>query len=169
MSAFLGFITELMSHMVLLAVDAQMLSQRRPRGYILIACGIQRGGANSDAQARFQFRDVGLLSILTGNVHTSHFPCWSQCELHYSVSLPRSQISYDAGVYYYMGQIHALPNAQELRSEKLGIKLLWSRRVNSCDDMGWYWLSLSIIWGMCTGRRLPAMRCELKPIFPLFL
>lgn len=69
-TAFLGFITELMSHTVLLAVDA--LSWRRPRGYILIACGIQRGGANSDTQTRFQFRDVGLLAILTGNVH--HFP-----------------------------------------------------------------------------------------------
>lgn len=60
----------LMSHLVLLTVDA--LTWRRPRGYILIACGTQRGGANSDALAKFQFRDVGLLAILIGNVH--HFP-----------------------------------------------------------------------------------------------
>lgn len=37
-----------------------------------ITCGTQRGGANSDALAKFQFRDVGLLVILIGNVH--HFP-----------------------------------------------------------------------------------------------
>lgn len=49
-----------------------MLSKRRPRAHIRIACGTQRGGANSDALAKFQFRDVGLLVILVGNVH--HFP-----------------------------------------------------------------------------------------------
>ena len=70
-SAFLGVITELMSHMVLLPVDA--LSWRRPRAHILIACGTQRGGANSDALAKFQFRDVGLLAILIGNVHRFPF------------------------------------------------------------------------------------------------
>lgn len=70
-SAFLGVITELTSHMVLLTVDA--LSWRRPRAHILIACGTQRGGANSDALAKFQFRDVGLLAILIGNVHRFPF------------------------------------------------------------------------------------------------
>ena len=70
-SAFLGVITELMSHMVLLTVDA--LSWRRPREHILIACGTQRGGANSDALAKFQFRDVGLLAILIGNMHRFPF------------------------------------------------------------------------------------------------
>lgn len=49
-----------------------MFSKRRPRAHIRIACGTQRGGANSDALAKFQFRDVGLLVILIGNVH--HFP-----------------------------------------------------------------------------------------------
>lgn len=70
-SAFLGVITELMSHMVLLTVVA--LSWRRPRAHILIAWGTQRGGANSDALAKFQFRDVGLLTILIGNVHRVPF------------------------------------------------------------------------------------------------
>lgn len=70
-SAFLGVITELMSHMVLLTVVA--LSWRIPRAHILIACGTQRGGANSDALAKFQFRDVGLLAILIGNVHCFPF------------------------------------------------------------------------------------------------
>lgn len=70
-SAFSGVITELMSHMVLLTVVA--LSWRRPRAHILIACGTQRGGANSDALAKFQFRDVGLLAILIGNVHRFPF------------------------------------------------------------------------------------------------
>lgn len=49
-----------------------MLSKRRPRAHIWIACGTQRGGANSDALAKFQFRNVGLLVLLIGNVH--HFP-----------------------------------------------------------------------------------------------
>lgn len=49
-----------------------MLSKRRPRAHIRIAHGTQRGGANSDALAKFQFRDVGLLVILIENVH--HFP-----------------------------------------------------------------------------------------------
>ena len=43
------------------------------RAHILIACGTQRGGANSDALAKFQFRDVGLLAILIGNVHRFPF------------------------------------------------------------------------------------------------
>lgn len=70
-TAFLGVITEIMSHMVLLTVVA--LSSRRPRAHILIACGTQRGGANSDALAKFQFRDVGLLAILIGNMHCFPF------------------------------------------------------------------------------------------------
>lgn len=70
-TAFLGVITEIMSHTVLLPVVA--LSQRRPRAHILRACGTQRGGANSDALAKFQFRDVGLLAILIGNVHCFPF------------------------------------------------------------------------------------------------
>lgn len=70
-TAFLGVITEIMSHMVLLTVVA--LSLRRPRAHILIACGTQRGGANSDALAKFQFRDVGLLAILIGNMHCFPF------------------------------------------------------------------------------------------------
>lgn len=70
-SLFLGVITELMSHIVLLTVDA--LSWRKPRAYILVACGTQRGGANSEALAKFQFRDVGLLAILIGNVHRFPF------------------------------------------------------------------------------------------------
>lgn len=79
-SAFLGVITEIMSHMVLLTVVA--LSWRRPRAHILIVCGTQRGGANSDALAKFQFRDVGLLAILIGNVHCFPFSLLVSMQTH---------------------------------------------------------------------------------------
>lgn len=45
-----------------------------PEHTSLVACGTQRGGANSEALAKFQFRDVGLLlAILIGNVHRFPF------------------------------------------------------------------------------------------------
>lgn len=71
-----------------------MFSKRRPRAHIRIACGTQRGGANSDALAKFQFRDVGLLVILNWKCASlSIFSCCSQCKLHKSVPLPQSQVS----------------------------------------------------------------------------
>lgn len=34
-----------------------------------------------------------------------------------------------------MGQVHALPNAQELSCKELGLKLFESRSVDSCDGL----------------------------------
>lgn len=92
-----------MSHTALLTVDAlqEEAQSTHPN------CGTQRGGANSDALAKFQFRDVGLLVILIGNVH--HFPFFLL------LSVQTTQICSFAPIpnlqdtdWYCMGQVHAL-------------------------------------------------------------
>lgn len=92
-----------------------MLSKRRPRAHILVVCGTQRGGANSDALAKFQFRDVGLLVILIGNVH--HFPFFLLLSVQTTqvcsfAPIPSLQ---DTGIIW--AKFMPYLNAQELKSE----------------------------------------------------
>lgn len=102
-----------MSHMVLLTVVA--LSWRRPRAHILIACGTQRGGANSDALSKFQFRDVGLLAILIGNVHCFPFSLLVSMQTDLVCFFAPVPSIYDAGVYY-MGQVMmSYPNCTRVK------------------------------------------------------
>lgn len=113
-SVFLGVITELMSHMVLLTVDA--LSWRRPRAHILIACGTQRGGANSEALAKFQFRDVGLLlAILIGNVH--RFPFSLLTSVQTALACFFALVPSKMLVCIIWAKFMPYLNAQELRKE----------------------------------------------------
>lgn len=94
-----------------------MFSKRRPRAHIRIACGTQRGGANSDALAKFQFRDVGLLVILNWKCASlSIFSCCSQCKLHKSVPLPQSQVS-KTGILW--ARFMPYLDTQELKNESL--------------------------------------------------
>lgn len=116
LSAFLGVITELTSHTVLLTIDA--LFWKRPRGYILIAGGTQRGGANSDALAKFQFRDVGLLlAILIGNVHRFPFSLLISVQACTSLFLCPGPKSLKMLVCIVWAKFIPFPNAQELRIE----------------------------------------------------
>lgn len=103
-----------MSHMVLLTVDA--LSWRRPRAHILIACGTQRGGANSEALAKFQFRDVGLLlAILIGNVH--RFPFSLLTSVQTALACFFALVPSKMLVCIIWAKFMPYLNAQELRKE----------------------------------------------------
>lgn len=148
----------------------QKLSQRRPRAHILIACGTQRGGANSDALAKFQFRDVGLLLvILIGNVH--HFPFFLLISVRTTLVcfFVPPQI-FEILVCIIRAKFIAFSCCTRV---EISVSLM-----SKCPSIGgWILVMLSRLagpsfgrsWGMCTGPRLPTVRCELKPISPPFL
>lgn len=142
-----------------------MLSKRRPRAHIWIACGTQRGGANSDALAKFQFRNVGLLVLLIGNVH--HFPFFLLLSVQTTqvcsfAPIPSLQ---DTGVPW--ARFMPYLDTQELRSESLALGewtlggLLWCLGMEPALSQHMlgsvHWLEAS------------TQRCELTPISPLFL
>lgn len=115
-----------------------MLSKRRPRAHILIARGTQRGGANSDALAKFQFRDVGLLVILIGNVH--HVPFFLLLSVQTTwvcsfVPIPSLQ---DTGIKW--ARFMPYLNTQELK-----------------NDGAWYQDALYLVGGLlwCLGMKPP--------------
>lgn len=93
-----------------------MLSRKRPRAHILTACGTQRGGANSDALAKFQFRDVGLLAILIGNVHRFPFSLLISVQTALVYFFAPVQVS-KMLVCIIWAKFMPYPNVGELRNE----------------------------------------------------
>lgn len=101
-----------------------------------IACGTQRGGANSDALAKFQFRDVGLLVILIGNVH--HFPFFLLISMQttlvcFFVPSPKS-LRYWCVLYRPSSCF--IPMHKGWGVSEFGVRMHCEWRMDSCDAKG---------------------------------